>query len=1484
MGGDLFRKYVSSSVLMCCRLVAKHPFVVGLFIVLFCLYRLFPMLFSVLVSVSPVVVSTFVLLGTLLSFGQPNVPEIEKEHRNDRYESRVSESKVLSDSEIVGRDASFGYEEESNVSRNEVVVEEKSFEVKTSVIDDEIDNSCVVGDRNVSLVDNVLLQKQRELDEEKKVVLGSRYSPLKQSEDEHEHENEHEHIVLESDDKLWEGSPDPLNTNAGLLWKRVEGGDDDDEDDDDDDDDDDEGSDSGSDLAESSSPDASMADIIPMLDELHPLLSEEHEAREVPHMSRDGIDAVSDHSLESSDTCTESNDDDDGGGIENVEGGDVRNDEEDKDKELKHIDKEDETRSAILWTEYDQKNLMNLGTSEMERNRRLENLIARRRARKTMRMQAEKNLIDFESTDLPWDIPPISTARINPFDYDSNDNIPGSAPSVLLKRRNPFDLPYDSSEEKPDLVGDTFQQEFAVVQPNEPFFRRHESFNVGPSVFGASRNERQEPKLRPYFVPERSFADFQRQFSGLSDSKVSSVPDTESVSSVGDIENRDNIEDDFALEAEQVSEKDHECVSDDVSHIRPYFVPEHVASDQTSFSSFQRQISEVSDSKGSSVPDTDSVSSASDPENKDLNEDDHSLEAELVSVVDREHATEIREHVSEHGNQESGSDEDDVESVQVLKADEGLNESEIIVRGVTNEQERASGFLGTENAAGIQLNMGDEGSHSSETSLSSSDEPSEQVYNEKEDDMAESVPKTTYFVDRVNSMERSDIDITSSSLEEGHPNEPIYDLSPRSVTRNLSSSSILNDLHKDESFQYTEDQQQASSPVADVKLNSKDSSPETSNAQNQLLTVDNEDSMLADDNVSTSLPSKAPLETENVSDIDASQHLDQVQVLSSISHARSHEEVISQVNEESLLGGSITEDPEALQGCELEQGQVASSNSESVHGEASEIPHQYVSGKEALSQQQKEFLLDTSVDKPLEETPQILQVQITNSSSGNLEVQELENSVSSNVSFVPSAEPDVVEVADIETTAPGSPVYASDTLSIENNVPDDFADVDEVKEIDEDLLVELDTVGDFSVMDLGTTSNEMKEDPHVLEHDLETMPVADEESNSEDMEAILDEMKQDPHASEHDIETHNFVDEDSSSEDLRSTLYGMKQDPQASGNDLETKNSEGEDSYSNDLGFTFNEKKQEPHASDLDLETKNSDSKDFELPLDETNQDLHASEHSENGDSAYKDLESTLDEMQQEPQAADHDLETEPTRDEGTDFKNLASTLDEMQQRPRTADHDLETEPSRDEVSDSKDIGSTSDEMQQESLVADHDLETEPSRDEGTQSMNLESPLDETEPDPYASKHDLETNCSVDEDSYSKDLESTFNEIRRVSQASEHRLDTFYSVDENFYSKRVESSLNEMKGPQSLGHDIETKHSDGETDTDVMKSQNEKLASNMEGAGASEAEVSKLINSANGVALLQEADSSASLANPTSARVVNHETENASNTSNTDKE
>ncbi|KAG7572994.1 hypothetical protein ISN44_As09g013300 [Arabidopsis suecica] len=86
---------------------------------------------------------------------------------------------------------------------------------------------------------------------------------------------------------------------------------------------------------------------------------------------------------------------------------------EEEEREEEEERREDISKVVVPWTEDDQKNLMDLGISEIERN----------------------------------------------------------------KRRNPFDLPYDPLEEKPNLTGDSFQQEFAETNPKDIFFCRHESFH-----------------------------------------------------------------------------------------------------------------------------------------------------------------------------------------------------------------------------------------------------------------------------------------------------------------------------------------------------------------------------------------------------------------------------------------------------------------------------------------------------------------------------------------------------------------------------------------------------------------------------------------------------------------------------------------------------------------------------------------------------------------------------------------------------------------------------------------------------------------------------------------------------------------------------------------------------------------------------------------------------------------------------------------------
>ncbi|KAE8664727.1 Far1-related sequence 3 [Hibiscus syriacus] len=587
-------KFMLISVKICYRSIWNHPFLVGLICLFMLLYTSFPSLFSALVTASPVLVCTAVLLGTLLSFGSPYIPEIDEEKGEEEKVSHevselktgapedhtVADSDVGDDDFVVERHVGKRWgkvenaEEKVNLVDNEVgEVEEDDGSVRYKLlVNDDLDSRDIhceggVIDEVEESSNDTWMEKKREIQEK---ILGSEglFSLVEASDDDHVLADVARDRNLEVEHKLKEDHNkqrgNEFDSSSASSWKCPV----DDEDDGDGVNDDDESLDSGSDGAESS-PDASMADIIPMLDEFHPLLGSN--APQLAQLSADDSDASSERSHGSNnDESVES------GEIENQGEEDSDEDEGEGEKEGEKGDKEDESKSAIKWTEDDQKNLMDLGTSELERNQRLHNLIARRRARKGMGLMIERSLIDLESADIPLNITPISVARRNPFEFphDSYDDLglppmPGSAPTIFQPRRNPFDLPYDSGEEKPDLKGDSFQEEFAgfnqreTVSQRGAFLRRHESFNVGPSSLGVTRKEL---KWKPYFVPETEGSNpssFQRQLSEVSESMLSSVPDTESVSSVVDEEDSKSCGQDISQETELIVNEVHASSHDE---------------------------------------------------------------------------------------------------------------------------------------------------------------------------------------------------------------------------------------------------------------------------------------------------------------------------------------------------------------------------------------------------------------------------------------------------------------------------------------------------------------------------------------------------------------------------------------------------------------------------------------------------------------------------------------------------------------------------------------------------------------------------------------------------------------------------------------------------------------------------------------------------------------------------------------------------------
>ncbi|RZS21118.1 hypothetical protein BHM03_00053732 [Ensete ventricosum] len=211
--------------------------------------------------------------------------------------------------------------------------------------------------------------------------------------------------------------------------------------------------------------------------------------------------------------------------------------QDDDDDEEAQEEKDDGNKAAVTWTADDQRTLMELGNTELERNLRLEMLIAKRKASKAM----EKNLIDLDGNmdeilQCHGHLPSVNASRRNPFDLPDvlDESVPGSAPSVLLPRQNPFDLPYEQVADEENLSHKGF---VAVPQHDILLLRRHESFTVGASFFSDFNQEKHSSRFTPYFgAEEMDFADPQRKLREISDSNVKSTLKSGTVSLVTDQE------------------------------------------------------------------------------------------------------------------------------------------------------------------------------------------------------------------------------------------------------------------------------------------------------------------------------------------------------------------------------------------------------------------------------------------------------------------------------------------------------------------------------------------------------------------------------------------------------------------------------------------------------------------------------------------------------------------------------------------------------------------------------------------------------------------------------------------------------------------------------------------------------------------------------------------------------------------------------------
>ncbi|KAH6794620.1 hypothetical protein C2S52_005097 [Perilla frutescens var. hirtella] len=521
-------KGVTFTIRGCYRSVWNHPFLVCVLCALIYMWRSHPFIFSLLVSASPVLVCTAGLLGTLLFYGQQNIPENEKDKKT-AYEAVGLKNELPIDANV--DECVEKYSEDKKDGVNKVAVESGLLVNKLGEIrvGRNVDGAAALSKERRSYGAESENGENSEADGESDHPIQQRKSEWngeKVSDGDGEVMMDHYAIISKVIGELLESESEHEKSGGDSSDSEVQRHKDEGDDD---------SSDLGSDGAESSSPDASVDDMMPMLDELHPLL--DVDAAHPVQMSRVGSEAVlTEQSSQSSISSNESGDETE------VHDSEVADDEDDDDDEAQG-DKEDQIKPVITWTEEDQKNLMDVGSSEIERNQRLERILRRR---KNMSMVPEINLIDFENPDFQFHIPPISTGgRQNPFDLpdDSYDNsVPGSAPSVLSQRRNPFDMPDESSEGDQTERTEDFREEFRPSQTRHPFFRRRA---VGPSIFSPNRQERRPVKLRPFFVSEQTVAE--------DSSGVSSVHEAESVSSVESLEEQDLEKADVHQDQDQVS-------------------------------------------------------------------------------------------------------------------------------------------------------------------------------------------------------------------------------------------------------------------------------------------------------------------------------------------------------------------------------------------------------------------------------------------------------------------------------------------------------------------------------------------------------------------------------------------------------------------------------------------------------------------------------------------------------------------------------------------------------------------------------------------------------------------------------------------------------------------------------------------------------------------------------------------------------------------
>lgn len=402
------KRIVHSCIGIVCRSACDYPMVLGAGILLLLLHRICPPLLAFLVSYSPLFLLTGLLLGALLSYGEPCAPSVIGEEASENQQTLYLKSKTS-------------------------VVDCSAEEVEDVIVEKRTDSTEVYVEQR-ALADNthdIVLSSEPSIYAQGNVVLGS---------EEHTEEisEKAELQVLESSNTE-RGNSEVHNQyqfgeSTSPCWQSADRQD--------------PCYDSESDCTDdSSSPDASMTDIIPMLEELHPLI--DLGTGDPTLASRYNLNSSSDHDeddLEDDDDEDDLEDDDDKDDLEDEENG-ISNDEENKD---------DGNHQDI-----------------MGKNSTVDSLMELQRAKNILKFELDQRLMNLQTTDVTHklkeascfqvQVPSISTPRGKPFDPSNGSaevielpQIPDSAPSVLLPRQNLFGLPSDQILDRASKLQETW--------------------------------------------------------------------------------------------------------------------------------------------------------------------------------------------------------------------------------------------------------------------------------------------------------------------------------------------------------------------------------------------------------------------------------------------------------------------------------------------------------------------------------------------------------------------------------------------------------------------------------------------------------------------------------------------------------------------------------------------------------------------------------------------------------------------------------------------------------------------------------------------------------------------------------------------------------------------------------------------------------------------------------------------------------------------